>query len=91
MHRSILVVSTRGDGFPLATLADDLADLPRVDILPGADTLLFFAVFAMVVLDFDAFIMRWKSVVLNTALIAAFAPPQAPRVARRSRRLRPDP
>ena len=93
-HCSILVVFTRGDGFALATLAGDMADLPWVSFLSEAEILLFFvafAVFAVVVVDFDVFFMGWNSVVLNTALSAAFAPPQAPRMARRCRRLRPSP
>ena len=45
--------------------------------------LLFFAVFTVVVPEFAVLFMRWNSVVLNSAVIAVFAPPQAPRVARR--------
>ena len=74
-HCMILVVFARGAGVSLAMLADDLADLPRVDVLPAADTLLNFIAFAVLVLEFVVFFMVWNSVVLNTALIAAFAPP----------------
>jgi hypothetical protein len=42
--------------------------------------LLVFALFA-VVLEFDDFFTGWNSAVLNTALVATFAPPQAPRMA----------
>ena len=64
-------------------LADDLADLPRINVLPAVGTLLDFIAFAVLVLAFIVFFMVWNSVVLNTALIATFAPPQAPRMARR--------
>jgi hypothetical protein len=90
-HCSILVVPARSGIVSLAALACDLADLLRVDFLPLAAVLLVFDLFAAVALELDVFFMGRNSIVVNTALIAAFAPPQAPQMARRLGVPRPEP